>query len=214
MVVGNVVALSQRSLKRMLAYSSIAHAGYLLVAVRTGTPAGGSAALLYLAAYAATTLAAFAILAAKGRHGEQDVRIDDFAGLSAERPWLAFAMAVVMLSLLGFPGTAGFIGKWYILVAAVQSGHTTLAVVLVLTSVVSAGYYLPVIMNMYMRPEPYAHAHASLGVGRWGRAALIVAIAGLLYFGVRPNRLFELTKTSGTAVRPASIEGAAVSPGN
>ncbi|HTR19524.1 MAG TPA: NADH-quinone oxidoreductase subunit N [Gemmatimonadales bacterium] len=219
MVVGNLVALSQRSVKRMLAYSSVAHAGYLLVAVRTGTAAGGSAALLYLAAYAATTLAGFAILAAKGRHGEHDVLIDDLAGFASERPWLAFAMAVVMLSLLGFPGTAGFIGKWYILVAAVQSGHATLAVILVLTSVVSAGYYLPVIMAMYMRPEPYAGAHAAAGVGRWARTALIVAIAGLLYFGVRPNRLFELTRTSGAAVHPASIggpgeTGAAVSSGN
>jgi len=204
MVVGNLVALNQRSLKRMLAYSSVAHAGYLLVAVRTASAAGGSAALLYLAAYAATTLAGFAILAAKGRHGEHDVLIDDLAGLATERPWLAFAMAVVMLSLLGFPGTAGFIGKWYILVAAVQTGHTGLAVVLVLTSVISAGYYLPVIMAMYMRPEPYGGAHAAAALGRWGRTALIVAVAGLLFFGVRPNRLFDLVRTSGTAVHPAA----------
>src|SRR5256712_8473788 len=123
MVVGNLVALAQRTMKRMLAYSSIAHAGYLLVAVATGTSAGSAAFIFYLVAYTLTTLAAFALLAAKGRDGERDVRIDDLAGLGTPRPWLAFAFAVCMLSLLGFPGTAGFIGKWYILVAATAAGQ-------------------------------------------------------------------------------------------
>src|SRR5207247_741317 len=100
MVVGNLVALAQRTVKRMLAYSSIAHAGYLLVAVATGTSAGSAAFIFYLVAYTLTTLAAFALLAAKGRDGERDVRIDDLAGLGTSRPWLAFALAVCMLSLL------------------------------------------------------------------------------------------------------------------
>src|SRR3989454_8675546 len=105
-------ALAQRTVKRMLAYSSIAHAGYLLVAVATGTAAGAAAFLFYLVAYTLMTLAAFALLAAKGTNGERDVRIDDLAGLAHRRPWLALALAVCMLSLLGIPGTAGFIGKW------------------------------------------------------------------------------------------------------
>ncbi len=197
MVVGNLVALAQRTVKRMLAYSSIAHAGYLLVAVAAGTNAGSGAFLFYLVAYTLTTLAAFALLAAKGRDGERDVRIDDLAGLGTRRPWLAFALAVCMLSLLGFPGTAGFIGKWYILVAATATRQLPLAAILVLTSVISAGYYLPVIMAMYMQPEPFEQAHSGMHIGRLGGAVVAVSVAGLLFFGIRPNRLLDLARTSG-----------------
>ena len=202
MVVGNLVALAQRTVKRMLAYSSIAHAGYLLVAVATGTSAGSAAFIFYLVAYTLTTLAAFALLAAKGRDGERDVRIDDLAGLGTHRPWLAFALAVCMLSLLGFPGTAGFIGKWYILVAATATGQLPLAAILVLTSVISAGYYLPVIMAMYMQPEPFEQAHTGMRIGRLGGAVVAVSVAGLLVLGIRPNRLLDLAKTSGDGLRP------------
>ena len=202
MVGGNLIALAQRTVKRMLAYSSIAHAGYLLVAVAAGTSVGAAAFIFYLVAYTLMTLAAFALLAAKGRNGERDVLIDDLAGLGQERPWLAFALAICMLSLLGFPGTAGFIGKWYILVAATTAGQNVLAAVVVLTSVVSAGYYLPVIMAMYMKPEPFAQAHAGMRLGRLGGAVVAVSIAGLLFFGVRPNRLLDLARTSGAALAP------------
>ncbi len=201
MVVGNLIALAQRTVKRMLAYSSVAHAGYLLVAVAAGTTAGSAAFIFYLVAYAFMTLAAFGLLAAKGRDGERDVRIDDLAGLNSRRPWLAAALAICMLSLLGFPLTAGFIGKWYILVAATESGQLLLAAVVALTSVVSAGYYLPVIMAMYMKPEPSAAAHADMRVGRLGGAVVALSVAGLLYFGVRPNRLLDLAKTSGDGLR-------------
>jgi NADH-quinone oxidoreductase subunit N len=204
MIAGNLVALAQRSLKRMLAYSSIAHAGYLLVAVAAGTAAGRAAFLVYLVAYTLMTLGAFALLAAKGRRGESDVRIDDLAGLATRRPWHALALAVCMLSLLGFPGTAGFIGKWYILAAAAQQGLWWLAAVLVLTSVVSAGYYLPVIMASYMKPEPAPDAHSAMRLGRLAAAAVTVAVVGLLYFGVRPNRLLELARRTGETVRPAA----------
>jgi len=197
MVVGNLVALAQRTVKRMLAYSSIAHAGYLLVAVAAGTRAGSGAFLFYLVAYTLTTLAAFALLAAKGRDGERDVLIDDLAGLGTRRPGLAFALAVCMLSLLGFPGTAGFIGKWYILVAATATGQLPLAAILVLTSVISTGYYLPVIMAMYMQPEPFEQAHSGMHVGRLGGAVVAVSVAGLLFLGIRPNRLLDLAKSSG-----------------
>jgi NADH-quinone oxidoreductase subunit N len=203
MVVGNLVALAQRSLKRMLAYSSVAHAGYLLVAVATGSAQGSSAVLFYLVAYGLTSVAAFALLAAKGRGGESDVQIDDLAGLATSHPWLAFGLAVCMLSLLGFPGTAGFIGKWYILGAAVAGGQGWLAVVLVLTSVISAGYYLPVIMAMYMKSAPTAEAHAGMRVGRLGRIALAVCIAAVLYFGIRPNQLLALAQGSGATLAPA-----------
>src|SRR2546425_11881081 len=172
MVVGNLVALAQRTVKRMLAYSSIAHAGYLLVAVAAGTSAGSAAFVFYLVAYTLTTVAAFALLAAKGRDGERDVLIDDLAGLGSGRPWLAFALAICMLSLLGFPGTAGFIGKWDVLVAATAAGQLPLAAILVLTSVISAGYYLSVIMAMYMQPEPFEQAHTGMRIGRLGGAVV------------------------------------------
>jgi NADH-quinone oxidoreductase subunit N len=202
MVGGNLFALAQRSLKRMLAYSSVAHAGYLLVAVSSGTSAGTSAFLVYAVAYTLMSVGAFAVLSAKGRNGESDVTIDDLAGLGARRPWMAFALAVCMLSLLGFPGTAGFIGKWYIIVAASSAGQNVLATILVLTSVVSAGYYLPVIMAMYMKPEPIEAAHVDVVLDRWGRAALAAAVAGLLLFGVWPNRLFDVARSAGESVRP------------
>jgi len=214
MVLGNLVALAQRTVKRMLAYSSIAHAGYVLVAVAAGTTAGSAAFVFYLVAYTLTTLTAFALLAAKGRDGERTVLIDDLAGLGTRRPWLAFALAVCMLSLLGFPGTAGFIGKWYILVAATAAGQLPLAAILVLTSVISAGYYLPVIMAMYMQPEPFEQAHTGMQIGRLGGVAVAVSVAGLLFLGIRPNRLLDLAKTSGDGLRsgPALTTAAPRSP--
>lgn len=204
MVAGNLVALAQRSLKRMLAYSSIAHAGYLLVAVATGSAAGSAAFLVYLVAYTLMTLGAFALLAAKERRGEAEVRIDDLAGLAARRPWHALALTVCMLSLLGFPGTAGFIGKWYILMAAAQTGHWALAVLLVLTSVVSAGYYLPVIMACYMKPEPAPDAHTGMRLGRVGSIALAAAVIGLVAVGIQPMRLLNLARQTGQTLGPTS----------
>jgi NADH-quinone oxidoreductase subunit N len=205
MIVGNVTALAQRTVKRMLAYSSIAHAGYLLVAVAPGTSAGSAAFLFYGVAYTLVTLATFALLVAKGRNGERDVLIDDLAGLAAHRPALAFALAVCMLSLLGFPGTAGFIGKWYILIAAVDAHQGVLAALLVITSVVSAGYYLPVIMAMYMKPEPSADAHAGVRMGRLQAAVVGLAVAGMLWLGVQPTRLLRLAQVSGASVRASGV---------
>jgi len=213
MIGGNLFALGQRSLKRMLAYSSVAHAGYLLVALASGRSAGTSAFLVYLVAYTLMSLGAFAVLAAKGRGGESDVTIDDLSGLAARRPWFAFALAVCMLSLLGFPGTAGFIGKWYILIAAASAGQNVLAAILVITSVVSAGYYLPVIMAMYMKPEPVESAHTTMVLGRWGNAALALVVVGLLLFGVWPNRLFDLARSGGNSIRPAQSTSLPPTPG-
>jgi len=204
MAAGNLVALAQRRLKRMLAYSSIAHAGYLLVAVAAASPSGGSAFVFYAFAYTAMTLGAFAVLAAVGRDGESDVLIDDLDGLAARRPWLAFAMTVFMLSLLGFPGTAGFIGKWLILTAAVDAGQTSLAVLLVLASVLSAGFYLPVVMAMYMKPvqdEALAGRAAMVGAAR---VVVATAAVALLLFGVWPNRALDLARSTGPDLNPLS----------
>jgi NADH-quinone oxidoreductase subunit N len=200
MIVGNLVALSQRSLKRMLAYSSVAHAGYLLAAVWPGTRIGAASVLVYLLAYGLTSLAAFGLLAALGREGEREVTTDDLAGLARARPWMAAAMAVCMLSLLGFPGTFGFIGKWMILSALITSGQWLIPVVLVLTSVVSAGYYLPVIMAMYMRPSRSADAHAGAVLTRPAVAVLAAIIVAVLALGVLPTQALAVSMQTATAL--------------
>ncbi len=189
MIVGNLVALVQRSIKRMLAYSSIAHAGYILSAVWAGSRAGASATLLYLAAYVLTTLATFGILGILGRGGERDVTVDSIAGLARKRPWIAFALTICMFSLLGFPGTFGFIGKWAILSAVTAEHHRLLAVILVLTSLVSAGYYLPVVRSIYMREPASEQAHDGavlLPAAKW---AVAISIVLILVFGVIPQVL-------------------------
>ncbi len=191
MIVGNLVALVQRSLKRMLAYSSIAHAGYLLTALWSGTRFGAAALMVYLAAYTLVTLASFGLLAALGRDGERNITLDTLAGLSSRRPWVALGLALCMLSLLGFPGTVGFIGKWYILLAVVSQRQYILPVVLVLTSVISAGYYLPVVMAMYMRPAPEREeARPGLSAAAWTVIAACVVL--LVVFGVWPRGLLLL----------------------
>ena len=152
MFAGNLIALTQGSLKRMLAYSSIAHAGYLLVALLAANAAGGAAFLFYLLVYTLMTAGAFGVLIAQTREGADRVRLEDFAGFGWERPFLGAAFAVFLLSLAGFPLTGGFLGKLYILRAALESGHRPLAVALVMASLISYFYYLRVIVVMYMQP--------------------------------------------------------------
>ncbi len=202
MLAGNLVALAQANLKRMLAYSSIGHAGYLLVAVNSASERGAAAFLFYALVYTLMTIGVFGILASIGRDGERDVKIDDLSGLSSRRPWIALAMAVFMLSLLGFPATAGFVGKWFILSAAIESGEGVLAVLLVVASVISAGFYLPVIMVMYMKGPVSVEAHDAtevVGPTRWVVAA---ATALLLVFGVWPNRALDVAQSSAEGMLP------------
>jgi NADH-quinone oxidoreductase subunit N len=150
MTVGNVTAVLQRNVKRMLAYSSIAHAGYALVGLVAASGDGGGALLFYLAVYAVTNLGAFGVVIALGRRGEPNEDLDDWAGVGFRHPVLGLSMAVFMLSLAGFPPTAGFAGKLYLFSAAIESGHVGLAVVGVLNSLVSVYYYLGVLVQMYM----------------------------------------------------------------
>jgi NADH-quinone oxidoreductase subunit N len=209
MVLGNLVALSQRSLKRMLAYSSVAHAGYLLTALWSGGRLGASATLLYLVAYVLTSLATFGILGVLGRGGERDVTLDSVAGLARRRPWLAGALAVCMLSLLGFPGTLGFVGKWAILASLVEAKQLPLAVILVLTSLISAGYYLPVIMAAYMRDSASLESHAGAGLPRTAAVSVAVAVVIVVVFGVLPASALasalDIASTLGAATLSAPI---------
>ncbi|HEU4994486.1 MAG TPA: NADH-quinone oxidoreductase subunit N [Gemmatimonadaceae bacterium] len=190
MVVGNVIGLAQQNLKRLLAYSSIGHAGYLLVALAPGTSQGASAMLFYLLVYTLATFGAFAVVVTMSRPGSGTVMIDELSGLWAVRPWLASGMAVLMLALLGFPifGGGGFIAKWYLLQAALQARvpQTTLAVALVLTTVVSAGYYLYVVVVMFMR-QPPAEAKPLPRTPALTRLVLVVTVGSVLILGVYPN---------------------------
>ncbi|MGH7668585.1 MAG: NADH-quinone oxidoreductase subunit N [Gemmatimonadaceae bacterium] len=197
MIVGNAVGLAQRNIKRMLAYSSIAHAGFLLVALAAGSTQSGSAMLFYLLAYTLATFGAFSVVIVLSRSGDHPVLIEDFAGLWSIRPWLALGMGVMMLSLLGFPifGGVGFFAKWYVLQAALQAPvpQTTLAVILVVTSVVSAGYYLYVVMVMFMRPRPEG-AVVPGATPALTRAVVLVSVIATLLLGVVPEHFVELAR--------------------
>ncbi|HVS60930.1 MAG TPA: NADH-quinone oxidoreductase subunit N [Gemmatimonadaceae bacterium] len=199
MVVGNLVALAQRNIKRLLAYSSIAHAGYILVALAVGTRLGSSAFMFYLFAYTMATLGAFAVIVALGTRGEDRMGVEEYAGLWTVRPGLAGAMAVFMLALLGFPifGGIGFFAKWYVLQAALQAPfpQTKLAVLLVLTSVVSAGYYLYVVMVMFMKPRDNA-ASLPEPTGGWTRTVVWGSAAVILIFGLFPDAIVSFTRRS------------------
>ena len=191
MVVGNVVAVAQRNVKRMLAYSSIAHAGYILAGLAAGTGAGYSGALFYLLAYTLMNVGAFGVLAALEWDGEQgaDQTLDTLAGAGYRQPFLGVAMGVFMFALTGFPPLAGFIGKYLVFAAAIDAGLTWVAVVGVLASVVSAYYYLRVLVVLWMRPETDAPAAARVPfrVAPGTAVALGVCVVALLGLGVLPG---------------------------
>lgn len=201
MIAGNVIALKERNIKRMLAYSSIAHAGYIMVALTVGGGLGSSAFLFYVVAYTLATFGAFGVVVALGETGEPNLNVEDYAGLWSTRPWLSVAMAVFMLALLGFPifGGAGFFAKWYIIQAALQSAtpQSRLAVILVITSVISAGYYLNVVMVMFMKARPEGASLMSANrVGSPTRWVIGISATGLLLLGVLPNALVSATQNA------------------
>ena len=168
MILGTVVGVVQTNIKRMLAYSSIAHAGYLMLGLIATTNTGKAAVLFYLLAYAVSNLGALGIVALLGTLSTGTTSCSDFAGLSKARPALAALMTVFLLSLGGFPPMAGFIGKWYIFSAAVERGHYWLAIIGVLTSVVSVFFYLRIVVMMYMT-EGSRHRASARAARRPGR---------------------------------------------
>jgi NADH-quinone oxidoreductase subunit N len=205
MVLGNAIGLAQRNIKRMLAYSSIGHAGYLLVALAAGTTQGASALVFYLLIYTLATFGCFAVVSALTRPGAGTVMLDELAGLWGIRPWTAAGMAVLMLALLGFPifGGAGFYAKWYVIQAALQSPmqQTLLVVVLVLTTVVSAGYYLYVIMVMFMRPRVEGLAMPA-PAGALTRVVLVATVVLLLVLGIVPDYVVRLSWAGRPQIAP------------
>ena len=194
MILGSVVGVVQNNLKRMLAYSSIAHGGYLLVGLVAANQIGKAAILFYLLAYAVTNLAAFGVIALVGSRDRANDALTDYAGLGRTQPALAALMTVCLLSLGGLPPTAGFIGKWYIFSAAVGSGYYGLAIIGVLTSVVSVFFYLRVVVMMYM--TEHGDAPAPARVTGIGMAALAVSVAAIFYLGILPTPVLDLAAQS------------------
>jgi NADH-quinone oxidoreductase subunit N len=205
MILGTVVGVAQTNVKRMLAYSSIAHAGFILVGIIAaglpgGDPSTGKAAVLfYLLAYAVTNLGAFGVVALLATREHAHDELKDFTGLWYRRPGLAALMAVFLLSLGGFPPTAGFIGKWYIFYAAVQQQQYGLAIIGVLASVVSVFFYLRIIVMMYMTEQP-AEAPQESKVPRLAMAALSFAVVAIFYLGVLPTQVLDLAARSVSSI--------------
>jgi NADH-quinone oxidoreductase subunit N len=192
MTLGNLLAISQSSVKRMLAYSSIAHAGYLLIGIVAGEEWGGTSLLFYLLTYVPVTFGAFAVITALTENGRPKEEYGHFAGLGFKRPFLAMAMTLFMLSLAGFPPLAGFTGKFHIFRSAIAAGHTDLAIIGVLNSLLSLIYYLRVSVMMYMneggvKGKAFAEA-PSLYV------SVALAAAATLYLGILPTRAVEWSR--------------------
>ena len=194
MILGNLAALVQESIKRMLAYSSIAHAGYAFVALVAHNALGASSILYYLVAYSLMSLGAFTILTVVAKQGDQRYAFSDYAGLGSTNPYLAAVMSLFMFALAGFPPTAGFAGKFYIFSAAAQSGYFNLALIGMLTSVVSVVYYARVVMSMYMQ-EPSGERQL-LRVSPTIIALLGLTALGTLYLGVFPGTVLRLAERS------------------
>jgi len=195
MVLGTVVGVSQTNVKRMLAYSSIAHAGYLLVALIARNDVGKGAILFYLLTYAVTNLGAFGVLALRDTGDAANDNVSDFAGFWNRRPMLAALMTIFLLSLGGFPPMAGFIAKWLVFSAAVKAGDYWLAVIGVLTSVVSVFFYLRIVVMMYMTPEGERPVEVPAVPGA-AAAALVLSALLIFYLGILPTRVLDWAAAS------------------
>ena len=200
MVIGNFAALLQTNVKRLLAYSSIAHAGYVLVAVTAHSREGTAAAMFYLAAYALMNLGAFAVVAHVGRKGERYLAIDDFAGLGQRQPVTAALMSIFLLSLIGVPLTGGFFGKFYIFRAALRADLVWLTVLRLLTSAVAAYYYLRILVVMYMH-EPTETTVGLEPLGASMATVLWTAALGTLVLGVYPSVILGFVNHASALVR-------------
>lgn len=194
MTVGNIVAIAQSNIKRMLAYSSISHIGYLLIGLVAGRGLGLSATLLYTLVYAFMTLGAFAMVILLCVGEVKGERIDDFTGLAQRSPMAAAAMLIFLLSLAGVPPTAGFVGKLYLFGAAIERGYVLLAVIAVVNSTISLFYYMKVAVAMYMRDVP--SGGLALSPSRSLRVALVVAVVGTLAIGLYPGPFLDLARAS------------------
>jgi NADH-quinone oxidoreductase subunit N len=214
MTLGNIGALVQTNVKRLLAYSSIAHAGYLLVSFAAAPEDGISAAMFYTAAYAAMNVGAFAVVSHFANAGEKYTTLDDYAGLGRRSPVLAAALTIFLLSLIGIPVTGGFFAKFYVFSAALKANLVGLTIIGVINSAVAAYYYLRIIVVMYMREGredvPVLGIPAGLGT------ALVLSLAATIYLGVLPGRVLDFAQHSASdlvqVIRPSAPVARQASP--
>jgi NADH-quinone oxidoreductase subunit N len=198
MTLGNLGALVQTNVKRMLAYSAIAHAGYLLVAFAAAPEAGISAAMFYAASYTAMNLGAFIVVSHFANAGERYVTLDDYTGLGRRSPLLAMTLTIFLISLIGIPATAGFFAKFYVFSAALKASLVWLTIIAVVNSAIGAYYYLRVIVMMYMRDptQEIPVMHIPAGV----TASLLCSVAAVIYLGILPGRVLEFATRSAQAL--------------
>ncbi len=194
MTVGNITALRQDNIKRVLAYSSIAHAGYALVGFAAGNGTGTAGILFYMLSYAFMNIGAFAIIILVAKKGETNGNVSDFAGLGFKRPLLAVVMTIFLFSLAGMPPTAGFIGKFYLFSGAIQKGYIWLAIIGVLNSAASVYYYLRVMVYMYMKEptEEFDWVQVTPSIA----LALAIAVAGSLIPGIVPSYILQFAQAA------------------
>jgi NADH-quinone oxidoreductase subunit N len=196
MVAANLMALVQSNVKRMLAYSSIAHAGYLLVAITAANETAAAGVLFYLLVYTLMNIGAFAIVIGVARQGEERLQVEDYAGFGQAQPLLAVVFTVFLLSLAGFPGTGGFMGKIYLLQGAADAELWVLSVILVLTTIASYWYYLRVAWFMWMKGPRTADQHALVVTPLPMQVALLAAVGLILYTGLFPGAALDFALSS------------------
>jgi len=210
MTLGNIGALVQNNVKRLLAYSSIAHAGYLLVAFAADPQMGTSAAMFYTAAYAAMNVGAFAVVSHFANAGEKYVTLEDYAGLGRRSPYLAATLTFFLMSLMGIPITGGFFAKFYVFSAALHANLVGLTVIGVLNSAVGAYYYLRIVVMMYMR-EPRGDVPVT-STPFTARLAIAVCVLTTLYLGVFPGRILDFVSESASRLVKSDRAAIVTSP--
>jgi NADH-quinone oxidoreductase subunit N len=198
MSLGNIIAIAQTDIKRMLAYSSIAHAGYVLVALVGGGATGISSALFYLLAYTFMNIGAFSVVIALGRKGQENTNLDDYKGLGSRSPVLAVLMTIFLLSLAGFPPTAGFMAKFYVFSSAVKSGYVGLVIIGVLNSLVSVYYYLRIVVFMFMQPPQAESEKIRLAFG--AGLVLLISTWFVLQLGIFPQSFLNWAQASVSSI--------------
>ena len=200
MTLGNIVAVLQQNIKRMLAYSAIAHAGYLLVGIVANSNAGFGAVLFYLIVYTIMNLGAFSIVLSLSRAGDICVNLNDYSGLGRKSPFMAAALSLFLISLAGIPLTGGFIGKFYLFSAAIQQGYVGLTIFAVLNSVLSVYYYFRLMVIMYMK-EPAADQPEPEPVPLPVLAIIVIGMAGIFFLGIYPGQMLNLASICAIALR-------------
>ena len=198
MTIGNLGALTQRNVQRMFAYSSIAHAGYLLAAFTAFSADGWAAACFYTAAYAAMNLGVFAVLSHLSGYEERRIQQEDFAGVARQHPVASAAMAVFLCSLIGIPFTAGFFGKFYVFASVIHSGHWALAIVGLLNSGLAAFYYLRFLARLYAQPEPSQSQPPAPAFRPAFAVGVLLLVLAVFALGIFPNRVLQLVRAGAT----------------